>query len=99
MITWNTDCDAPCCPGEIVNDDGRTLLIQSDWEYCATAETFGWSLRSVQHDGYKPCRHDATDGTVDCPDCGITNSEFMAAAYDWLRDHNGATAEDPGFFA
>lgn len=57
QITWNTDVNAPCCPGEIVNDDGRTLLIQTDWDFPGTASTFGWSLRSVQK----------------CPACGSTD--------------------------
>ena len=62
-ITWNTDVNAPCCPGEIVgppleqerDDRGRfrpverqTILIQTDWEYPAVANSFGWSLRTVQ---------------------------------------------------
>ncbi len=129
MITWNTDVNAPCCPGEIVNDDGRTLLIQSDWDYCGTANSFGWSLVSVQRDrcpdcgnkidwleedanghpsqgvcmgcgrDFQQCQHDATDGTVDCKECGVTASEFMAGAYDWLRDNDGVTAADPGYFS
>ncbi len=133
MITWSTDVNAPCCPGEIVNDDGRTLLIQTDWDYPGTAQSFGWSTRNVQrcpecgracavlpldelpndktrmipvyfacpdHDNptIRPCcEHDGTDGTVDCA-CGVTAADFIAAAYDWLRDNDGATAEDPGYF-
>lgn len=47
-ITWNTEVNAPCCPGEIVADDGRTLLIQTDWDYPSVASSFGWSLACVQ---------------------------------------------------
>jgi len=127
-ITWNTDVNAPCCPGEIVAADGRSLLIDRDWDYPGVASTFGWSLRCVQRtpeyccDGESPCDdpeceecaigrsladklaatgpcdHDRTDGTVPCPECGLTASDFVAAAYDWLREHNGAVAEDPGYF-
>jgi hypothetical protein len=126
MITWNTDVNAPCCPGEIVNDDGRTLLVQTDWDYPRTAVSFGWSLRQVQRcpscgktaDGPAPnhgtmahcsscdhawedglCDHDGTDGTVPCRNCGCTQTDFISAAYDWLRENDGATANDPGYFS
>ena len=130
MITWNTDVNAPCCPGEIVSDDGRTLLVQTDWDYPGTAMTFGWSVRNVQkcpkcdevHTGidyhadqfccdgcdaeeeqaadmlHDCCDHDETDGTVDCPKCGCTASQFITAAGEWLEENDGATADDPGYF-
>lgn len=44
------------------------------------------------------CKHDKTDGTVDCPDCGLTASKFISAARQWLDDNDGAQAEDPGYF-
>lgn len=71
-ITWNTDVNAPGCPGEIVNDDGRTLLIQTDWDYPGTANTFGWATRMVQK--CPQCGHVATDVeydavTFDCVEC------------------------------
>jgi hypothetical protein len=54
-IYWNTDVNAPCCPGEIVDDEtGKSILIQTDWDYPCVANTFGWSTTSVQR----------------CPDCG-----------------------------
>jgi hypothetical protein len=180
-ITWNTGVDAPGCPGEILSDDGRSILVQTDWDYPGTASSFGWSLSEVQpakrtayfdrfaltlptdaisecsHAGdcsadveswaseidrpaectpdalraelreygawddaqlsdddanwerivwiaagnlkeEKPCDHDRTDGTVDCPECGLSASEFISAAGDWLDEHDGATADDPGYF-
>ena len=124
-ITWNTDVNAPCCPGEIVPESGDPILVQTDWDYPATADAFGWSMKQVQRcpecdqvaDGPVPnhgtmahcpacdhawesglCDHSHTDGTVDCPDCGVTASEFIVAAGDWLRDNDGATADDPGYF-
>jgi hypothetical protein len=45
------------------------------------------------------CIHDGTDGTIDCPNCIMKASQFIAAAYSWLIDHDGATADDPGYFA
>lgn len=99
-ITWNTDCNAPGCPGEIVAADGRTILIQTDWDYPGTAQTFGWSLTEVQQEGRKdnPCDHDGTDGTVQCPECRLSPGAFISAAYDWLVENDGVTANDPGYF-
>ena len=56
-ITWNTDVNAPCCPGEIVADDGRSILVQTDWDYPSVARTFGWTTERVQR----------------CPECGIVH--------------------------
>jgi hypothetical protein len=58
--------------------DGDTQLIQSDWDYPATAQNLGWIMRG------RKCKHPDTDGTVDCPDCGKTASEFIAAAAKYL---------------
>jgi hypothetical protein len=49
--------------------------------------------------GIETCAHDGTDGTVDCKHCGVTAGEFIAAAGEWLRDNDGATADDPGYFS
>ena len=97
-IVWNTDVDAPGCPGEILSEDtGKSILIQTDWDYPSTAGTFGWSMQSVQNDGGE-CDHNETDGTVDCAVCGVTASRFIEAAREWLEDNDGSTAEDPGYF-
>jgi len=131
QITWNTDVNAPCCLGEILADNGESVLIQTDWDYPGVASTFGWSVQNVQKpiaertlqsaltdlDGIdtlaeltrlvgecwqdeseNPCRHSETDGTVDCPECGVTAGEFIGAASEWLSDNDGATADDPGYF-
>lgn len=42
---------------------------------------------------YTPCRHDNTDGTVDCKSCGLKVTDFLSAAYDWLSDHDGESFE------
>ena len=130
-IKWNTNVNAPCCPGEIVAADGRTRLIQTDWDFPHVAETFDWSKEWVQkcsrktcghvhlfapepHDDglgdtytcpkcknrkAKVCNHDGTDGTIACG-CGVTPTDFIASAREWLEDeeNNGAEAEDPGYF-
>lgn len=125
-ITWNSECNAPCI-GEITSDDGRSVLIQTDWDYPGAAGSFGWSpylvrncpecgIATVDHDhiyttGYPVeytcpkchqnrtdgCPHQETDGTVDCR-CGVTAGDFIASAGDYLDDHDGATADDPGYF-
>ena len=100
-ITWDTDCNAPCCPGQIVADDGRTILIQTDWDYPGVARTFGWNMGEVQpplcHEDFH-CDHNGTDGTVRCPGCNCTPGQFIAAACDFLMDNDGAQADDPGYF-
>lgn len=71
MITWNTDVNAPCCPGEIVNDDGRTVLVQTDWDYPGVASTFGWSLSQVQRCRYCGGEPESSDHLhFTCEDCG-----------------------------
>ena len=84
------------------------ILVQLDWDYPGIAGAFGWSVRMV--DGRRGlrsvrCSHDGTDGTIACnagdpyASCGATVSDFIDAARDWLSDHIGATADDPGYFA
>jgi hypothetical protein len=104
-IIWNTEVNAPCCPGEILNadDESQSVKIQTDWDFPGVASTFGWSMDSVQvtdDDGEESeyCNHRDTDGTVDCPVCKITTSQFIESARKWLEDHDGAMVEDPGYF-
>ena len=116
---------APC---RIVADDGRDVVVQTDWDYPGFADNFGWSVRNVQKcpacghiftdvdyhadkftcadcqsietgDTVAPCcDHDGTDGTVPCKACGVTASDFINAAGQYLEDHDGAVADDPGYF-
>lgn len=79
------------------SDDDEGELIQTDWEYPRLAERFGWSLRRVQKIGSrakvlkrnptrgKSCDHRSTDGTIDCRDCGVTASQFISAAGQFLN--------------
>ena len=106
-ITWNTDVNAPGCPGEIVAEDGRTLLIQTDWDYPGVASTFGWDMMDVQHwpeeselakATFQPCQHESTVRTGACKECGMQAGDFISAAGAWLRENNGATCDDPGYF-
>lgn len=77
----------------LIKSGRHSELVQTDWEYPATAERFGWSLRRVQRRNgetrhlaryVKGCEHRGTDGTVTCSDCGITASEFIRAAAEYL---------------
>lgn len=72
---------------EIQAPDGETVHFQSDWDYPDIAKGWGWA----------PC-HNSTDGTVDCPECGRTATSLISAAYDYLEEHEGEEAEDPGYF-
>ena len=98
-ITWNTEVNAPCCPGEIIPEDStlEPLLIQTDWDFPGVASTFGWSKELVQH-GNRSCDHSATDGTIDCPECGCRAGQFIESARQFLDENDGATVEDPGYF-
>lgn len=79
LITWNTDVNAPGCPGEIVNGDGRTVLVQTDWDYPGVASSFGWDLASVQRCGHCRSVSSSTDGL-----CGRCDEELSDPC-----DHSG----------
>jgi hypothetical protein len=70
----------------VVAEDGRDILIQTDFDYPGIASTFGWS----------PCECGATDGTVDCRH--KTASQMIAEAQAFLDDNIGQSVEDPGYF-
>jgi len=91
--------DAPGCV-KLIADDGRDMLVQLDYDWPAIAATFGWSTRHVQNpdDPDADCLHDQTDGTVNCPKCGVTVSQFIADARQYLDDNDGSETEDPGYF-
>jgi len=74
-------------------ENGKEILIQSDWDYPATASAFGWQHRCPN--GYVFGR---TDGTVDCPLCGETAHDMIQEAQLFLDDHIGDTVEDIGYF-
>lgn len=63
----------------------ESVLFQTDWDFPGLARSLGWNGKI----GRERCEHRGTDGTVNCPDCGITASEFIGAASAWLDKHNG----------
>lgn len=85
-ITLDTDPDdAPCCI-KLETDDGRSILIQTDWDYPGVASSFGWVA----------CECGDTDGTVDC--AHKKAGEMISDARAFLDAHDGETIEDPGYF-
>lgn len=102
-IMIDTEVNAPGCPCCILgfDDDGSptgSILVQSDWDYPGYARAFGWDIKVVQVDDEQPCDHDATDGTVDCKECGCKAGAFISAAGEFLSDNDGLEAIDPGYF-
>jgi len=47
-ITLNTDVNAPNSCFEVLAEDGRSIFVQSDNDYCGFASAFGWSVHNVQ---------------------------------------------------
>ena len=66
--------------------DGRTILVQTDWDFPGVAETFGWS----------PPAGTLTD------DVGKFAEESLFAvigdARDFLHERAGTSTFDPGYF-
>lgn len=92
MAQVNFSHSAPC--GFLIESaDGRSALVQTDWDYPAVAQCMGWSLRDFQPElpNYvgPDCPHEGTDGTVTCEECGATASDFISAAFDHILAHEG----------
>jgi hypothetical protein len=79
---WETG-DAPIHKSALLFDDHDKPIAQFIRQF----------ITSVQC-----CQHLHSDGTVTCPDCGLTSTDFISAAREWLDDNEGAEAEDPGCF-
>ena len=86
-ITLDANPEGAPCAMLLTAEDGREVLVQTDFDYPGVASNLGWS----------PC-HDGTDGTVTCRECGRTAGEMIASAAEFLRDHDGEEFEDPGYF-
>lgn len=85
-------CDAPT--GAIIAEGGSIPDVPI-CRACADTAPDPAYLASVRRFA---CGHSETDGTIACADCGLTATDFIGAAADWLADHIGATADDPGYF-
>ena len=81
----------------LYDENDRTILIQSDWDFPGVASAFGWSTRKA---GKRSCADKCrgTDGTVTCPSCGTTAGKYIASASDWLDGCGSKVVPDPGYF-
>lgn len=70
----------------LVGHNGRSILVQSDWNFPKLASVFGWS----------PCHCGTTDGTIDCEHRSV--QEMISEAHNFLRAHAGDKTDDPGYF-
>ena len=69
-----------------------SLYYQNDYDFPGLARDLGWDMAEVQQRGTaadETCQHACTDGTVACPHCGLTATDFIAAAIRWLDDNDG----------
>jgi len=67
-------------------EDGRTLLVQTDWDFPGVASGFGWS----------PPPGTPTDDHGNVPLDAL--SAVIADARDFLHERAGSTTDDPGYF-
>lgn len=79
-------------------DEKNTILFQSDWDFPGLASTFGWVIPTVSEESVY-CQHEGTDGTIDCPRCGLKAGEMISEAADYLNGIlDDKEVEDPGYF-
>jgi hypothetical protein len=107
------DSDTSDCPGaicKILNEsEVMSRLVQSDYDACGVASSFGWSVKDVKGNVAEfdengnivkniKCDHSGTDGTIDCKGCGVKAMQFISSAIEYINSNDGKTAEDPGYF-
>lgn len=63
----------------------KTIIVQHDGDFPSLAENFGWDMGDKRKKKYDY-------GTLD------ERLEVIGDAIDWLDEHIGAKAEDPGYF-
>ena len=109
LITVDRDPDyAPCCflicavnnhdHGYNTRNEKETILVEVDYSYPGLATSFGWDHGNIQQESGGDCPHLGTDGTIDCPDCKATASQFIDSARQFLDDNRGKIITDPGYF-
>ncbi len=78
--------EAECGTFLLQAEDGRTILVQVDWDFPGLAETFGWSIPAG----------------IEFDDTGKVAEESLvtviADARDFLHERAGASTTDPGYF-
>ena len=70
----------------LLAEDGRNILVQSDWDVPGAASTFGWS----------PPPSTMTDGAGTFGEESL--SSVIGDARDFLHERAGSTADDPWYF-
>jgi hypothetical protein len=84
-----SECGVPCGYG--IEHKGKVVeIVQTDWDYPATAQRFGYRGHRDARDKRRICREGASDGTVKCT-CGATVDSMLAAAREYLDANNGKT--------
>jgi len=78
--------EADCGTFLLRAEDGRTILVQVDWDFPGVASTFGWS----------PPPGTMTDDTGTLAEKSL--STVIGDARDFLHERAGSTADDPGYF-
>ena len=87
IIVWDTNGNHPCCPGRILSEDGRSVLIQTDFDFPGVAVTFGWSLKAVQR-----CQCGATADGPKTPTSDMSHCQRCGHAWSDPQitcDHRG----------
>lgn len=74
-------------------DGGTDMLVQSDFDLPGLASVFGWF--PTDENGYR--LYD-TDGTIPSKRSQKSVSEFINDARQFLDEHEGDEADDPGYF-
>ena len=107
------DSDTSDCPGAVCKilseSEVMSRLVQSDYDACGVASSFGWSVKDVPGRVAKfdsdlnviekyDCCHSGTDGTMDCESCGVKAMQFISSAIEYISNNDGKTVEDPGYF-
>lgn len=69
--------------------DDNSRYIQTDYDYPGLARLFGWNSATR-----RGCKHQGTDGTVDCPDCDMKAYMFIHKAFEYLLDNEGKIIND-----
>lgn len=98
-------CPTVPCGYLVINDDAydsKSVPVTDDHSFPALARTCGmpWPPpRRVRFVDDPPgCPHDGTDGSIDCPSCGVSAATFISVARRWLDANLPKSVEDPGYF-
>lgn len=83
-ITWD-DCVYGCL-GQVIAEDGQTLVVQLDYDAPGIAEAFGWSTTDLQL--CRKCRKELPETDEDCDDEDIKCEECGRKKGNSVCDHS-----------